>query len=152
MSDLARFQKQFGAQWSLLVGSREFAAAMTLLNVEKIRAIAELSDEEIATRGTIILADLRGHLKHENALLGLHEVKKFVFQNLPSEEYTDPAEEARLEAERQENGEAGEHDGDEEQQQQIPFPPPRPATPHREPPKKKKLPAKKKPRKIRAKR
>lgn len=149
MSDLERFQKQFGPDWAAIVASSPFAAAMTLLNVEKIRKIAELTDDEIATRGQIILADLRGHLKHENALLGLHEVKKFVFQNLAEEEYPNPEEEARHEAEREAEGIRA--DGDEHGGPQIPFPPPPKATPG---PviKKKKLPAKKKPRKIRAKR
>lgn len=149
MSDLERFQKQFAPDWSLIVGGAPFAAAMTLLNVEKIRAIAELTDDEIATRGQIILADLRGHLKHENALLGLHEVKKFVFQNLPAEEYRDPAQEAHEEAERETDGDHA--DGDQYGGPQIPFPPAPKTTPG---PviKKKKLPAKKKPRKVRAKR
>lgn len=149
MSDLKRFQDRYGADWSLIVGGAPFAAAMTLLNLEKIGAIAELTDDEIATRGQIILADLRGHLKHENALLGLHEVKKFVFQNLPAEEYRDPAQEAHEEAERATDGEQA--DGDQDGGPQIPFPPPPKPTP-RTAPKKKKLPAKKKPRKVRAKR
>lgn len=65
---------------------------------EKIQEITQLSNEDISSKGAIILSDLRGHLKYESALLGLHEKKEFVFQQLGPEEYPDPIREAGEEA------------------------------------------------------
>lgn len=98
MSSLEAFQGEHGGRWATLIQSPEFNAAMTLVNSEKIQAIASLTDDEIAERGTIILADLRGHLQHENALVGLSELKKLVFQDLGEPTYPSPEEEARAEA------------------------------------------------------
>lgn len=96
MTDLERFQGEHGAAWSATVGSPSFLAAFTLSNLEKIQAIAALTDDEIATHGKIILADLRGHLKYETALISLHERKTFAFGDLPEPDYPDPAAEAEL--------------------------------------------------------
>lgn len=71
-----------------------FAQALSITSAEKIQRIAALTDEEIKESGLIILSDLRGHLQHEAALLGLHERKEFVFSQLPPEEYGDPVQEA----------------------------------------------------------
>lgn len=97
MTDLERFQGEHGAAWSATVSSPSFLAAFTLSNLEKIQVIAALTDDEIETHGKIILADLRGHLKYETALIGLHERKKFVFGDLPEPDYPNPVDEARAE-------------------------------------------------------
>lgn len=94
MSDLEQFQKNYGQAWAGITQSPAFIAAFTLANVEKLQAIALLTDEEINANGKIILADLRGHLKYENGLLALHQRKEFVFQDLPRETYPSPEEEA----------------------------------------------------------
>jgi hypothetical protein len=98
LSALEDFQAQHGRDWAQLIGTPAFASALALSNSEKIQEIVVLTDDEIATKGQIILADLRGHLKYESGLLGLHEKKEFVFQQLGAEEYPDPAREARDEA------------------------------------------------------
>lgn len=97
MTDLERFQGEHGAAWSATVGSPAFLAAFTLSNLEKIQAIAVLTDDEIEAHGKIILADLRGHLKYETALIGLHERKTFVFGDLPEPDYPNPVVEAAAE-------------------------------------------------------
>lgn len=102
MSDLTDFQKQHGASWATIVQSPAFGAAFSIANIEKLQMVAALTDEEINTNGKIILADLRGHLKYETALISLHERKEFVFQEMPRETYPDPVKEAE-EAEREEN-------------------------------------------------
>lgn len=100
MSALKDFQNQHGSEWGGIVGTPAFAGALALAHRERLDKITALSDEEIANHGKIILSDLRGHLQYESVLLGLHEKKEFVFQQLPPEEYPDPAAEAREEAKR----------------------------------------------------
>lgn len=98
MSALKDFQNQHGSEWGGIVGTPAFAGALALAHRERLDKITALSDEEIANHGKIILSDLRGHLQYESVLLGLHEKKEFVFEQLPAEEYPDPAAEAREEA------------------------------------------------------
>lgn len=94
MTPLQQFQRTHGNDWARIVTSDCFAAAVALATAEKIQKISELGDEEILLRGKIILADLRGHIAYESALLGLHERKELVFGQLGPEEYPDPVEEA----------------------------------------------------------
>lgn len=105
MGALKDFQGSHGADWSRIVGTPAFAAALALAHKELLDPITHLTDDEIATRGTVILADLRGNLRHETMLLGLHERKEFAFGQLPGEEYYPPDKEALEEAERGERGE-----------------------------------------------
>lgn len=93
MSRLKEFQSRYGAQWASIVGSESFGAGLALASQEKIERILILDDDEIAARSAIILADLRGHLRYEAALLGLHERKELVFGELPEPEYPDPSSE-----------------------------------------------------------
>lgn len=147
MSSLKDFQAAHGAAWSHLLGDPAFGAALALANQEKIQTILILSDDEIATRATVILADLRGHLRYEAGLLSLHEKKELVFQQLDHEEYPDPILEAaeQAEQEQEQGGEqhqsSGAFAGAPSAHEQI-FP----STRQR---RKKKLPPKRKPRKIR---
>lgn len=147
MSSLKDFQAQHGSAWGELIGKPAFAAALALAHEEQIEKIRSLSDEEIAAKGAIILSDLRGHLKYEQALLGLHERKEFVFQQLGPEEYPDPEKEALDEAENinlsPPSSSITHFSGTRLQsahEQLFPTPKPR---------RKKKLPPKRKPRKIR---
>lgn len=151
MSSLKDFQSQHGAEWSQLLGTPAFGAALALANSEKIQSILLLSDDEIATRGAIILSDLRGHLKYEAALLALHEKKELVFQGLGEEEYPDPIAEAAELAEQEQHdrgdeqhSSSGAFAGAPSAHEEI-FPTPKKRG---RPPGKKKLPAKRKPRKI----
>lgn len=102
MSALEDFQARYGTDWASIVTSEPFAAALSIATAEKVQALASLTDEEIGTKGHIILAEMRGHLKYESALLGLHEKKETVFQTGPAEDYTtDPIREAHEESLRQ---------------------------------------------------
>lgn len=94
MSDLKQFQVVHGRAWSELVQSNAFGAALSLATSEKLKAITSLTDEEIRDKGIVILSDLRGHLCYESGLLGLHEKKEFVFQDVGEEQYPSPIEEA----------------------------------------------------------
>lgn len=93
MSDLEDFQRDHGDQWASITQHPAFGAAMSLLNLRKIAGIATLSDEQIASTGTLVLADLRGHLNHENDLINLSAAKEFVFGEPLRESYPDPATE-----------------------------------------------------------
>lgn len=151
-SKLENFQAAHGGEWAGLVSSPAFSAAFVLLNGEKIQSIAALTDDEIAIHAQIILSDLRGHLQHEFALLGLHEQKSLVFQQLDHEEYPDPIDEAREQSE-QEHQEAQSNSssgavgfvGGVMAHEEI-FPPPKKRG---RPPGKKSVAKKSKPRKIR---
>lgn len=95
MTDLEVFQASHGRDWAEIVRTQAFPAALSIATSEKIQTILLLSDEEIATKAHIFLADLRGHLRYEAALLGLHEKKETVFSDGPMEDYsTDPEREA----------------------------------------------------------
>lgn len=93
MSDLENFQKEHGDQWATITQHPAFGAAMSLLNLRKIAGIAALSDEQIEKDGKLILADLRGHLNHENDLINLSTVQEFDFGIPVPETYPDPMEE-----------------------------------------------------------
>lgn len=97
MSALGDFQTNHGREWAELIGRPALAAALSLASQEKLEKIRILTDDQIATYGKVILADLRGHLLYENGLLTFHEKKEFVFQDLGPEQYPDPAAEAREE-------------------------------------------------------
>src|SRR5882724_6579863 len=89
MTAIEEFQKECGEEWSKIVHSKAFTAAMVLLSAEKTNAIVQLSDEHIEKNGREILADLRGHLKHENDLFTLPVRKTFQISDLPTEDYSE---------------------------------------------------------------
>lgn len=97
LTPLKEFQARHGSEYNGIITSEAFAQALAIANAEKVLAISVLTDEEIKQNGLIILADFRGHLRYEAALLGLHERKEFVFGTLPAEEYADPIVEAHEE-------------------------------------------------------
>lgn len=68
---------------------------MSLLNLSKISTIQNLSDDDIEKNGKLILADLRGHLTHENELFALATKEDLTFRSVP-EEYPDPLTEIDL--------------------------------------------------------
>lgn len=87
MTAVQEFQKKHGQSWQKIVTSPAFADAMSLLNVEKVNAIIALQDADIEKNSREILADLRGHLAHENSLATLHERRTFDPTDLPPETY-----------------------------------------------------------------
>lgn len=89
-----QFQKQHGEQWAGIVNNPAFLAAMQLCSGDKLKRMATITDAEIAAHGTAILADFRGHLQHENALIDLAvETTDTVF-DLPPETYQSSEEQA----------------------------------------------------------
>ena len=89
MSAMSDFQSEHGQAWGEIVNSPAFGAAMQLLNLEKMTMIAALAPEEIEAKGKLLLADLVGHLNHENNLASLGVRREFVFTEV-RETYPDP--------------------------------------------------------------
>lgn len=87
MTPTQEFQKSHAEEWSKIIRSPAFSAAFALLNQEKIEKIIELTPEQIKENGIAILADLAGHLKHENDLVTLNDRKTFDLSQLPPEDY-----------------------------------------------------------------
>lgn len=96
LTSLEEFQKAYGAQWLQIVQSTPFREAMYLLNKVKHDQITNLSDDDIEKNGREILADLRGHLKHEDNLLTLHS-RTEEFPTEEVEEYLSPEQIAEIE-------------------------------------------------------
>jgi hypothetical protein len=90
MTRAEEFQKKYGPDYAKTIHQPAFTDAMLLLNLEKLDRIANLPDEEIEKHSREILADLRGHLKHEVDLMMLHERREFDTSDLPSETYEPP--------------------------------------------------------------
>lgn len=86
-TELEEFQKTFGSEWRGIVSSPCFAAAFRLLHVQKVAELAFKSDEEIEKNSREILSDLRGWLKHEAAMITLHDKKIYKLDALPEETY-----------------------------------------------------------------
>ena len=85
-SDLEEFQSQYGGDWLNITRSPAFIAGTQLLNIRKLKSVTNLSDDQIRENGREILADLRGHMKHEDDLFTLHNATDF---KLPPEEIDD---------------------------------------------------------------
>jgi hypothetical protein len=90
MTRTEEFQKKYGPDYAKTIHEPAFTDAMLLLNLEKLDRIANLPDEEIEKFSREILADLRGHLKHELDLMMLHERREFDPTGLPVETYEPP--------------------------------------------------------------
>lgn len=89
------FRAEFGAQWSALVTSPMWQAALALAEEEtQVFAINSLTDEEIEKFGHLRLKGMQGHTRLESVLVSLAK-KPFEFTNLP-EDYPDPVVEANL--------------------------------------------------------
>src|SRR5437899_2238502 len=89
-SDLEEFQAAYGNDWIQIIKTPAFRSAMQLLNVQKMESITNLPNEQIEKNGREILADLRGHLQHENNLLILHEKRDTKLPWEEQEEYFSP--------------------------------------------------------------
>lgn len=85
--DVQEFKKKHGITYGKILASSAFQDAMLVLNVEKMKEITALQPAEIKENGAEILADLCGHLKHENDLVSLLERKEFKVSDLPAETY-----------------------------------------------------------------
>lgn len=98
MTALEQFQERHGGEWVAITATDAFRSALSVCNYEKIQEIATLSDQDILERSQVILSDLRGHLRYEIALTGLHEKKTLAFGDMPPPDYPSAEEEARQEA------------------------------------------------------
>jgi hypothetical protein len=97
VTPLQEFKKKHGQAYAKLVSSEAFKEAMFLLNVEEMNKVITLSDEDIKSHGPELLADLRGHLRHENNLMNLHIKKEFKTDFEDEDEYLSPEQAAELE-------------------------------------------------------
>ncbi len=91
-SDLEEFQSQYGGDWLNITRSPAFIAGTQLLNIRKLKSVTNLSDEQIEKNGREILADLRGHMKHEDDLFSLHNQTDFTLPVEEADEYISPEE------------------------------------------------------------
>ena len=94
-TDLQEFQKAYGAALLQITQSTPFREAMYLLNKAKLASITGLTDEHIEKNGREILADLRGHLKHEDDLMSL-PTRTEEFPTEEAEEYWSPTQTAEF--------------------------------------------------------
>lgn len=95
---LKEFKAGHGNEWHIIVNSPAFKAAMLLLNIRKLNTLTTLSNEDIEQHGREILADLRGHLQHENDLVSLHTKEDFSLPYEEPEDYYSPEQIAELES------------------------------------------------------
>lgn len=65
------FQQEHGAQYGQILRLDAFTNALILLSLEITQEILRLDDNDIRNNSPILLADYRGRLKHEHALLTL---------------------------------------------------------------------------------
>ncbi len=91
-SDLEEFQSQYGGDWLNITRSPAFIAGTQLLNIRKLKSVTNLSDDQIRENGREILADLRGHMKHEDDLFTLHNQTDFRAPEPEEVEYISPEE------------------------------------------------------------
>ena len=99
-SDLAEFQKAYGAALLQITQSTPFREAMYLLNKAKLASITGLTPQMIERDGRVILANLVGHLQHEDDLMSLPtRTEEFVTEE--PEEYLSPTQAAEFEMLRQ---------------------------------------------------
>lgn len=96
-NDLQEFQQAYGPDWLRIVQSAPFKAGLLLLNIRKLDSITTLTNGDIEKNGREILADLRGHMKHENDLMSLHTMQDFVLHGEEPEEYFSPEQVAEME-------------------------------------------------------
>jgi hypothetical protein len=97
-TDLEEFQSQYGGDWLKITQHPAFIAGTQLLNIRKLKSVTSLSDEQIEKNGREILADLRGHMKHEDDLFTLHTQSESAIPVEEQEFYVSPEEAAQLEA------------------------------------------------------
>ena len=96
VTDLQEFQKAYGAALLQITQSTPFREAMYLLNKAKLASITGLTNEHIERNGREILADLRGHLKHEDDLMSLPTRSDELTEEVV-EEYLSPTQAAEFE-------------------------------------------------------
>lgn len=84
------FQTAFGAAWAQITANPAFFAAMQVVSAGKLKEIATLSDDQIRENGVALLADFRGHLNVENALIDLAVEASDPIGDLPPETYRLP--------------------------------------------------------------
>lgn len=95
--DLKQFQANYATAWKAWIDSPAYQAGSQYLRNKKLNEVSLLSEEEIEKHGKEYLSDLRGFLRHENDMAGLHDMTDFT---LPIEEvvdYISPEEEAARE-------------------------------------------------------
>ncbi len=87
------FQHSHGEAWAKIIQSEAFSAGMIHLSVKALNDIRLLTDEQITGNSVVILANLRGMLRHESQLFDLPIVQEDTgIPDLPTE-YPDQIDE-----------------------------------------------------------
>lgn len=89
---LEEFQDLHGAQFGQVLKLPSFNAALVFLSLQVCEEIKQKTDTEIRDNAVIILADLRGRLRHEFELLSLPVPQQAPMEQLV-EEPVDPIQE-----------------------------------------------------------
>lgn len=89
---IEEFQDLHGAQFGQVLRLPSFNAALVFLSLQVCESIKLLNDDQIRENAPIILADLRGRLRHEHELVSLPIPQEQPNQNL-QEEYVDQVKE-----------------------------------------------------------
>lgn len=101
--DLEEFQKKHGRAWAKIIELPSFNAGMVHLSIQAMETIKRLSDQEIKDNSAIILADLRGRLRHETELFSLPVLIEPEVTDDVREDYPNSIDEHFAEHQRQEN-------------------------------------------------
>lgn len=86
----SEFQTTFGAAWAQITVNPAFFAAMQVVSADKLKEIANLSDDQIREHGNVILGGFRDRLQMENALIDLAVESGDPISDLPPETYRLP--------------------------------------------------------------
>ncbi len=87
------FQQEHGRQLAQVLSLPSFNAALILLGLEVMDGICKLDDDQIRNNSAIILADIRGRLRHEKSMLSLPILTETT-PTILQEEYVNAEEEA----------------------------------------------------------
>ena len=86
--NVSEFQKKHGSNFVSVIANPALQAALFVIDNEKLQTLLALTFEDIKENGAVILADFVGHLRHQNALVTLHERRTFNPTDLPAETYS----------------------------------------------------------------
>lgn len=89
---LEDFQLEHGAEWSKIINTHCFSAAMIFRSLEAVAYIKNLSDEKIKEDSLIILTDMRARARYEAELYSMAVIPEVAPADV-SEEPVDQIEE-----------------------------------------------------------
>lgn len=96
-NNLKQFQAKYATAWKSWIDSPAYQAGSQYLRNKKLNEVSLLSEDEIEKHGKEYLADLRGFLRHEDAIAALPEMTDFTIPMETEDEYLSPEQEAEQE-------------------------------------------------------